>query len=63
MLAYIAVYVCTRVGCRLSSVVIYNVATHLLFLSSYYILPAENDSDKFVIFDVCTLLFHVLQTD
>lgn len=49
--AYIAVYVCERVGCRLSCVVIYAVATHLFFLSSYHILPAENYSDKFEIFD------------
>ena len=49
--AYIAVYVCTRFGCRFSRVVIYAVVTHSLFLSSYYTLAAENDSDKFVIFD------------
>jgi hypothetical protein len=49
--AYIAVYVCTRFGCRFSWAVIYAVVRHSLFLSSYYTLPAENDSDKFVIFD------------
>jgi hypothetical protein len=50
-------FVCTRVGCRLSCVVIYAVATHLFFLSSYHILPAENDSDKFEIFDSLYLTF------
>ena len=30
----IAAYVCERVGCRLSCVAIYAVATHLFFLSS-----------------------------
>jgi hypothetical protein len=55
--AYISVYVRTRVGCRLSCVVIYAVAMHLLFFSSYHILPTENDSDKFVIFDNLLLTF------
>jgi len=55
--AYTAVYVCTRVCCRLSCFVIYAVATHLFFLSSCHILPAENDLDKFVIFDSLGLTF------
>lgn len=57
--AYTAVYVCTRtrVACRLSCFVIYAVARHLFFLSSFRILPAENDSDKFVIFDSLHLTF------
>jgi len=62
--AYIGVYVCTRVGCRLSCVVSYAVAKHLFFLSSYHILTAENDWDKFEIFDSQHLTFsRIADTD